>query len=252
MEKTKEKTTSTKSTKKVVALEKKNKESVKTIKKAVTKKEAPKTTKTTKSTAKQTAKKVVAKKEVKAKDAKAKNIEATKTKDIKRDKKVLFVVSECHPFCATGGLADVAGGLPKSIVKNSNYDIRVILPMYSNIPEKYRKDFKFLGKKDINLSWRNIYCGVFSYELNGVNYYFLDNEHYFKRDGIYSYYDDGERFAFMSKATLEVLPLIDFVPDIIHCNDWQSALIPVYLKTNYQFDDRYNNIKTVKGRNDQK
>ena len=157
----------------------------------------------------------------------------------------MFAVSECHPFCATGGLADVAGGLPKSIVNNSGYDVRVVLPMYSNIPDKYRKDFKFLGNKNISLAWRSIYCGVFSYELDGVVYYFLDNEHYFKRDGIYSYYDDGERFAFMSKAVLEVLPILDFMPDVIHCNDWQTALIPVYLKTIFQNNYEYSKIKTI-------
>ena len=198
------------------------------------KKEATKKTCAKKATPKSTEKKVTTKK-----------IENIKTKDIKRDKKVLFVVSECHPFCATGGLADVAGGLPKSIVQSSNYDVRVILPMYSNIPEKYRKDFKFVGNQDIKLSWRNIYCGIFIYELNGVIYYFIDNEQYFKREGIYSYYDDGERFAFMSKAVLDVLPIIDFKPDIIHCNDWQSALIPVYLKTSYKYSEYYKNIKTI-------
>ena len=92
--------------------------------------------------------------------------------------KVLYVVSECHPFCATGGLADVAEGLPKFINQNSNIDMRVVLPMYSDIPSEYRDNFKFLGYKYIPVAWRNIYCGVFTYSLNGVTYYFLDNEYY--------------------------------------------------------------------------
>jgi len=163
-----------------------------------------------------------------------------------KDKKVLYVVSECQPFCATGGLADVAGGLPKQIENNSTIDIRVVLPMYSDIPEVYRKDFKFVGWKNVPLAWRSVYCGVFTYVLDGVTYYFLDNEYYFKRGGgIYSYYDDGERFAFMSRAVIEILPLINFIPDIIHCNDWQSALVPIYLKTVYNNNNDFNKIKTV-------
>jgi len=158
--------------------------------------------------------------------------------------KVLYVVSECQPFCATGGLADIAGSLPKYIDKNKDFDIRVILPLYSSIPSEFREKMKFIGKTDVTLAWRSIYCGVFSLELDNVIYYFLDNEHYFKREnGIYSYFDDGERFAFMSKAIIDVLQIIDFVPDIMHCNDWQSALIPVYLKTNYY--EQYGKIKTI-------
>ena len=160
--------------------------------------------------------------------------------------KVLYVVSECHPFCATGGLADVAEGLPKFINKNSNIDMRVVLPLYSDIPTEYRNDFKFLGYKYVPVAWRNVYCGVFTYNLNNVSYYFLDNEYYFKRGGgIYSYYDDGERFAFTSRAVLELISLMDFTPDIIHCNDWQSALIPIYLKTIYVNNPNFNKIKTV-------
>ncbi len=160
--------------------------------------------------------------------------------------KVLYVVSECHPFCATGGLADVAEGLPKFINNNSNIDMRVVLPLYSDIPSMYRDNFKFLGYKYVPVAWRNVYCGVFTYTLNGVTYYFLDNEYYFKRGGgIYSYYDDGERFAFTSRAVLELISLMNFNPNIIHCNDWQSALIPIYLKTVYANNPNFNKIKTV-------
>lgn len=171
------------------------------------------------------------------------------TKEIKKEAqkiektKVLFAASECRPFSATGGLADVCGSLPKYIKKSfSDVDVRVILPLYGTIKEEYRKDFKFLGDMYVNLSWRREYCGVFEYDFNGVKYYFLDNERYFKRDIYpYGYQDDNERFAFFSKAVLETMSVTDFVPDIIHCNDWQTALIPVYLKTGNYCQD----IKTI-------
>ncbi len=223
----------------------------KTAEKKVVAKEAPK-----KASAKTAAKKSTVKKVAESKAVVSKvmpKVEVSKVMpkaavskvEQKEKQKVLFVVSECQPFCATGGLADVAGGLPKYISKNSNFDVRVMLPMYSSIPQEYRKDFKFLGNTNIPLAWRSIYCGVFSYELDGVTYYFLDNESYFKRDGIYSYYDDGERFAFTSRAVLQVLPIINYYPDILHCNDWQFALVPVYLKTHYSNNNAYNKIKTI-------
>ena len=214
----------------------------KTIAKKVVKKEETK-----KVPAKTTAKKSTVKKVAEPKAVVSKVMPKVTVSKVeqKEKQKVLFVVSECQPFCATGGLADVAGGLPKYISKNSNFDVRVMLPMYSSIPQEYRKDFKFLGNTNIPLAWRSIYCGVFSYELDGVTYYFLDNESYFKRDGIYSYYDDGERFAFTSRAVLQVLPIINYYPDILHCNDWQFALVPVYLKTHYANNNAYNKIKTI-------
>ncbi len=161
-------------------------------------------------------------------------------------KKILFVSSEAQPFCATGGLADVCGSLPKEIKRtDSSVDIRTIIPLYSNIPYCFRKDFKYIGHIYVTLSWRKEYCGVFEYEFEGIKYYFIDNEKYFKRDGgEYGYLDDGERFAFFSRGVLEILPVIDFFPDIIHVNDWQSALIPTYLKTS-NWDWRYDKIKTV-------
>lgn len=164
----------------------------------------------------------------------------------KDKKKILFVASEAQPFCATGGLADVCGSLPKAIKKlDKNIEIRTIIPLYSNISHSFREKFKFLGYIYVTLSWRKEYCGVFEYDYDGVKYYFIDNEKYFKRDGgEYGYLDDGERFAFFSRSVLEILPMIDYFPDIIHANDWQSALIPVYLKTSY-WDMRYSNIRTV-------
>ncbi len=174
--------------------------------------------------------------------------EESKTKAAKQEakKSVLFVASEAQPFCATGGLADVCGSLPKEMKKHdSNLDIRTIIPLYSNIPNCFRKDFKYIDHIYVTLSWRKEYCGVFEYEFEGIKYYFIDNEKYFKRDGgEYGYMDDGERFAFFSHAVLEVLPIINFFPDIIHVNDWQSALIPTYLKTD-KWDERYKNIKTI-------
>ena len=170
-----------------------------------------------------------------------------KTKEIKNKKKVLFVASEAQPFCATGGLADVCGSLPKEIQRiNSDIEIRTIIPLYSNIPHIFRKDFKFLGNIYVTLSWRKEYCGVFEYEYEGVKYYFIDNEKYFKREqGEYGYFDDAERFAFFSRSVLEVLPIIDYFPDIIHVNDWQSALIPTYLKICEWGDERYSKIKSI-------
>lgn len=164
----------------------------------------------------------------------------------KQKKKILFVASEAQPFCATGGLADVCGSLPKEIkLEDPSFDIRTVIPMYSNIPACFRKDFKFIGYIYVTLSWRKEYCGVFEYDYEGVKYYFIDNEKYFKREnGEYGYFDDAERFAFFSKSVIEILPVIDFFPDIIHVNDWQSALIPIYLKT-VDLDERYKKIRTI-------
>ena len=176
--------------------------------------------------------------------------QTTKKQIFKKEDKntrILFVASECQPFCATGGLADVCYSLPKFISKSyEDVDIRVVLPLYGTVSEKYRKDFKFLGSWYVTLSWRKEYCGVFEYDYKGVKYYFLDNERYFKRDNYqYGYNDDNERFAFFSKAVVESLPLLNFEPDVIQCNDWQTALIPVYLKTCDFKEEFYSKIKTV-------
>lgn len=158
--------------------------------------------------------------------------------------KVLYVVTECQPFVATGGLADVAGSLPKAIVKEG-VDIRVIMPLYNSIKTKYQFEFEYMGNFTVHLSWRQEYCGLFRYVEDGVTYYFIDNERYFKRDNIYGYFDDGERFAYFCKAVVEGLSHLDFFPQIIHCNDWQSALVPAYLKTSAWSDSRYYNIKNI-------
>ncbi len=161
-------------------------------------------------------------------------------------KRVLFVASESQPFCGTGGLADIACGLPRFIkCEEPNLDMRVALPLYSFIPQEYKNKFEYLGNTYVTLSWRKEYCGVFRYVDSNITYYFLDNEKYFKRDRAYGYDDDAERFAFFSKAVLECLPIMDYYPNIIHANDWQTALIPVYLKTQFWPDGRYGQIKTV-------
>lgn len=160
-------------------------------------------------------------------------------------RKILFVASECTPFIATGGLAEVVGSLSKTLAQDENYDVRVVLPLYSDIRAEYRSSFKYLFNIYVPLSWRNQYCGVFSYMENGVTFYFLDNEYYFRRSGCYGYYDDGERFAFFSRAVMEILPFIEFYPDVLHCHDWQAALAAIYLKTIYCKRAEYQFIRAV-------
>jgi starch synthase len=121
----------------------------------------------------------------------------------------------------------------------------VVLPLYSDIKKEYRDKFTYLGNLYVHLAWRNQYCGIFSYEQDGVIFYFLDNEFYFKRPGCYGYFDDGERFAFFCRAVLEIMPFINFYPDIMHCHDWQSALAAIYLKTNYCFREEYQYIRAL-------
>ncbi|MBQ2265778.1 MAG: glycogen synthase GlgA [Clostridia bacterium] len=158
--------------------------------------------------------------------------------------KVLFATSEAYPFAMSGGLADVAGALPKALRKRF-VGCRIILPLYGTISEEMRQKMTFVCNITVPVAWRRQYCGVFEAHLDGVIYYFIDNQYYFKRDNLYGFYDDAERFAFFSRAVLEVLPLIDFQPDIIHCNDWQTALIPVYMDAFYKQNEFYQNMKTV-------
>lgn len=159
--------------------------------------------------------------------------------------KILFAASEAAPFIATGGLGEVAGSLPKALKEkyHDTVDIRIILPLYQSIHD--RKGFEFIGKTIIDLAWRKQYCGVFKKTVNNVTYYFIDNEYYFKRSECYGHFDDGERFGFFSKAVLSILPIIDFFPDVLHVNDWQTSLIPVYLKTDFRGYDNYRDIKTI-------
>ena len=158
--------------------------------------------------------------------------------------KVLFASSEAYPFAMSGGLADVAGALPKALRKRF-VGCRVIMPLYECISEEMRQKMTFVCNITVPVAWRRQYCGVFEAHVDGVIYYLIDNQYYFKRDGLYGHFDDAERFAFFSRAVLEVIPHIGFVPDVIHCNDWQTALIPTYLNTFYRTDEMYRNIRTV-------
>ncbi|HRC81481.1 MAG TPA: glycogen/starch synthase [Sedimentibacter sp.] len=159
--------------------------------------------------------------------------------------KVLYAVSEAAPFIATGGLGEVAGSLPQALAERygDEIDMRIILPLYQGIGD--RTGFEFVGKTTVPLAWRQQYCGVYKKLVNKVTYYFIDNEYYFKRSECYGHFDDGERFAFFSKAILFILPMLGFMPDIIHANDWQTALIPIYLTTKYSSYEGYRDIKTI-------
>ncbi len=158
--------------------------------------------------------------------------------------KILYVASEAVPFIASGGLADVAGSLPKALI-NLGHDCRVILPLYSDISPELRKKARLVTSFSVPLGWRNQYCGMFMAQVDGVTYYLLDNEYYFKREGIYGFFDDAERFAFFSKAVCESIQYMDFTPDILHCNDWQTALVPTYLNAYYRSAERLRAVRTV-------
>lgn len=160
-------------------------------------------------------------------------------------KKILFAASEAVPFIKTGGLADVTGSLPKYFDRKK-YDVRIILPKYLCMDERFRGQLHFKCHFYVNLSWRKQYAGIFEAKQDGITYYFVDNEFYFAGDKPYNeLYQDIEKFAYFSKAVLEALPFLDFCPDIIHCHDWQTGLIPVFLKTLYGDENYYRGIRTV-------
>lgn len=160
-------------------------------------------------------------------------------------KKVLMVSSEAVPYIKTGGLADVVGSLPRYVEKEE-YDVRVILPKYACMDQRFLPDLQFVCHFYVNLNWRKQYAGIFKSEYKGITYYFVDNEFYFAGKNPYNnIYEDVEKFAFFSKAVLMALPYIDFCPDVIHCNDWQTGLIPVFLKTEFYQDSYYIGMKTV-------
>ena len=234
-----------------------------TTKKATNSTTKKTTTNTTKkasastSSPKTTAKRTVAKKpeEVKVEAKKVEEIKAEvkepvkeeAPKETKKENKklsVLFAAGEAAPFIKTGGLADVAGTLPRTLAKKG-LDVIVIIPLYGQIKEEYRRDMKFIGFTYVPLAWRNEYCGVFKYEFDGVKWYFLDNQRYFNRAKVYGEADDGERFAFFSKAILESLKIIDFYPDIIHANDWHTGMVPVYLDCFYRDFEYTRNTKSI-------
>ncbi|MBO5925308.1 MAG: glycogen synthase GlgA [Clostridia bacterium] len=158
--------------------------------------------------------------------------------------RVLFASSEAAPFIKSGGLGDVAGALPKALVK-AGVDVRVILPYYQDIKPQLCQDMTYVGNIYVPLAWRRQYCGIFTKTVDGVRYYFVDNEYYFKRKGIYGHYDDAERFSFFSRAILESMKITGFYPDIVHCNDWQTGLVPVYLDAYYRHDKEYSQMRTL-------
>ena len=158
--------------------------------------------------------------------------------------KILFAASEALPFIKVGGLGDVAGALPKALVQKG-HDVRVVIPYYSSIKQSLREKCNYIKYFYFYLGWRNCYCGIFEAKVDDVTYYLIDNEYYFRRNAPYGEFDDAERFAFFSKAVLEILPQVDFFPDIIHANDWHTAMVPVYLDTQFRWREGYEYIKTV-------
>ena len=160
-------------------------------------------------------------------------------------KKILFASSEAVPFIKTGGLADVVGSLPKYFPKNE-YDVRVVLPKYMCMDRKYTEEMKLVTECQVQLNWRTQYAGVYERKEDGVTFYFIDNEYYFAGPAPYGQiYQDAEKFAYFSKAVLTILPEIGFQPDIIHCHDWQTGLIPVFLEAQFRQNEFYRYMRTV-------
>jgi len=158
--------------------------------------------------------------------------------------KILFAASEAVPFAKTGGLADVAGSLPQALA-NAGNEVEVILPLYKKVSDNWKDKMSFVCNIEIPLSWRRVYCGLFRLDLDGVIWYFVDNEYYFHRDTLYGHSDDAERFGFFSRAIVSLLPALEFMPEVIHCNDWQTALVPIYLTDERSKWPEIADIKTV-------
>lgn len=176
----------------------------------------------------------------------AKTAKKTAPKSVGEKKiNVLFVTPEAFPFAGTGGLGDVCGSLPRAINSQQDVAASVILPLYEEVPYRFREKMEFVTNITVQLAWRNQYCGLFKLNYEGVTYYFIDNEYYFKRGKVYGYFDDGERFAFFSRATLAVLPYLDVMPNILVANDHTTGLVPVYYKLQFAKIKGYENIKTM-------
>lgn len=158
--------------------------------------------------------------------------------------KTLFVAAECAPFFKTGGLGDVAGALPKAL-KEKGTDIKVVLPFFTKMPQRYKDQLQDLFSYDVYVGWRKQYCGVKYLQMNGIDYYFLDNLYYFDRPELYGYFDDGERFAFYQQAVIELMEKIDFIPDVMHLNDYHTSFIPCLLKEKYRWIQKFSKIRTV-------
>ena len=164
---------------------------------------------------------------------------------MRRKIRILFAAFEAVPFMKTGGLGDVSGSLPP-VLKNAGCEVRVMLPKFGSIPEEYRNKMTHVTEFQVSLGWRNLYCGVEKLQHKGITWYFIDNEYYFRREKAYGYFDDGERIAFFAKAIVESLQYLpDFKCDVLHCNDWHTALAPVFLREFYQGLPLYENVKTV-------
>jgi len=160
--------------------------------------------------------------------------------------KVLFVSSEVAPFIKVGGLADVVGALPRTLV-GQGCDARVILPLYKKIKQNYAAHLHLIGWKMVKMGWRSLYAGLYLMELDGVEYYFVDNEYYFNYDQVYLEYSfDIERYCFFQRAVLDFLGgFMDFEPDVLHCNDWQTGMMPLLLEVHYKAYGIHTNIKTI-------
>lgn len=167
----------------------------------------------------------------------AKTEEPKKVEEVKKPekKKLLFVSPEVQPFAGTGGLGEVAGSLPVALARKHKLDVTVILPYYRDIPQEWKEQCSFVKWFYVNVAWRSQYCGIFELKRNGVRYLFVDNEYYFGREGLYGYYDDGERYAFFCKAVMESMHQLDYYPDLVHANDWQTALVPIYNTCVYHY-----------------
>ena len=161
--------------------------------------------------------------------------------------KILYAASEALPFASTGGLADVAGSLPKAVKAElgKDSDVCVVVPLYAPIRDKFASELELVCEMNVRLSWRNQYCGIWRIVRDGVTFYFIDNLYYFDRGTLYGCYDDGERFAFFSKCVLELMSAVRFYPDVLHANDWQTALTVIYLKRKYAHLDEYRSIRAV-------
>ncbi|HYF84473.1 MAG TPA: glycogen synthase GlgA [Clostridia bacterium] len=158
--------------------------------------------------------------------------------------KVLFIASEAFPFIKSGGLGDVIFSLPREL-RRLGIDARVMIPKYGDIPSFFREKMSCVSIFNVPVGWRNQYCGVEEIKYEGMPFYFIDNEYYFKRQGMYGFYDEAERYAFFCRAALEAIRYLDFKPDILHCHDWQTGMANLLLKAHYDSDAAYNGIKTV-------
>lgn len=191
------------------------------------------TTKKSKPTTEKTTKKAAAK-------------PVARKKTVKPDKpRILLAAAEVNPFSQTGGLGEVASSLPVAVNSIGSAEMAVVTPLYECVGSEHREKFEFVCHINVPVAWRSQYAGLFRYVYRGVIHYFIDNEYYFKRPGLYGYYDDAERFAFFNRAVLELMPYMDFKPNILHSNDWHTALVPIYYNQFYKTTEGYEDIKNI-------